>query len=46
MGNFIFGALVGLVIGWNFLKQPVWAKELVDKLIAWIKSLFNKDAKG
>jgi hypothetical protein len=45
MGNFFFGALIGLIVGWNFLKQPVWAKALVDKLITWIKSLVSKDAK-
>lgn len=45
MGNFLVGALIGLIVGWNFLKQPAWAKTLVDKFIAWIKSLVSSDAK-
>ncbi len=24
--------MAGLVIGWNFLPQPSWVKDLVDKL--------------
>ena len=34
IGSFAFGALcfaVGLVIGWNVLPQPQWAKDLYDK---------------
>ena len=27
----------GLVVGWNVLPQPVWAKELYDKIVAKFK---------
>lgn len=29
----IIGTLVGLVVGWNFLPQPEWAKSLVNKIM-------------
>ena len=29
--TFVLGVVVGLLIGWNFLAQPSWAKRLVDK---------------
>lgn len=31
-----FWFAVGLVVGWNFLSQPAWAKSMVDK----VKDLF------
>lgn len=37
MGYFIVGALVGLIVGWNLLPQPAWAKSLWDKLMSKIK---------
>ena len=27
--TFITGILIGLVVGWNFLPQPIWVKNLV-----------------
>ena len=33
MFGFILGAVVGLVVGWNFLPQPQWAKDLVAKIL-------------
>ena len=33
----LFWVVVGLVIGWNVLPQPVWAKGLYDKVAAWFK---------
>ena len=35
--QFILGAIVGLIVGWNLLPQPEWAKELYDKAVAKIK---------
>ena len=37
VGMFIFGAAAGLIVGWNLLPQPEWAKNLWDKLVAKIK---------
>ncbi len=37
MIQFILGIAVGLVIGWNLLPQPVWAKNLWDKVTAKFK---------
>ena len=31
MLGFMMGALVGLVIGWNVLPQPVWVKALYTR---------------
>jgi hypothetical protein len=42
MFNFLFGGFIGLIVGWNFLAQPAWAKTLVDKAVTWVKSLFSK----
>ena len=28
----LVGIAIGLVIGWNFLPQPAWVKENVDKI--------------
>lgn len=28
---------VGIVIGWNVLPQPAWAKNLYDRVIGWFK---------
>jgi hypothetical protein len=32
MIGFILGVVVGLVVGWNFLPQPAWAKRSVDSV--------------
>jgi len=32
MFELIIGAVVGLVVGWNFLPQPQWAQDLVKKV--------------
>ena len=31
----VFG--IGLVVGWNLLPQPVWVKNIWDKIIAKFK---------
>lgn len=31
MIGFVIGALVGLIVGWNFLPQPEWVLKLVNK---------------
>lgn len=31
MFMFIVGLAVGLVIGWNFMEQPTWAKDFFDR---------------
>jgi hypothetical protein len=36
--EFLAGVVVGLLVGWNLLAQPAWAKGLVDK----VKGLFVK----
>ncbi len=40
--EFIVGVIVGLVVGWNFLPQPEWAKNAVDKVWTKVKGLFGK----
>lgn len=35
MTEFIVGAIVGLVVGWNILPQPKWAADIVAKLKFW-----------
>lgn len=32
MLGFLLGTVVGLIVGWNFLPQPVWVK---TKLNEW-----------
>lgn len=32
MLELLIGFAVGVVVGWNFLPQPVWFKEKFDKL--------------
>ena len=32
----VFGA--GLVVGWNLLPQPVWVKEIYDRIASWLTS--------
>lgn len=32
MTGFILCFLIGLIVGWNFLPQPEWVKNLVDKI--------------
>lgn len=34
MARLLIGFVVGLIIGWNILPQPAWAKSLWDKLMA------------
>jgi len=34
MVRLIIGFVVGLIIGWNILPQPAWAKNLWNKLMA------------
>lgn len=29
----VLGFVVGLIVGWNFLPQPTWAKDLMSKLL-------------
>ena len=29
----VLGFAVGLIVGWNFLPQPVWAKNLMSKIL-------------
>lgn len=33
MTTFIIGALLGLIVGWNFLPQPQFVKDLIAKLL-------------
>jgi hypothetical protein len=40
--TFLFGLIVGLIVGWNFLTQPQWVKKLVDKVVTKVKEKFNK----
>jgi len=37
MGKLIFGFIVGLIIGWNILPQPVWVKSLWNKIMSKFK---------
>jgi hypothetical protein len=38
MTNILIGFVIGLIVGWNFLPQPKFIKDLFDKLFAYIKS--------
>jgi len=29
--NLIFGVVIGLLMGWNFLPQPAWVRSLFEK---------------
>jgi len=42
MTSFVLGLVVGLIVGWNFLPQPQWVKNLVDKVVAKISNKFSK----
>ncbi len=43
MVNAIFWFVIGLLVGWNLLKQPVWVKASIDKVVGWVKGLFGGD---
>ena len=32
MVNLAIGFVVGLIVGWNFLPQPIWAQDFIAKL--------------
>lgn len=32
MIEFLIGLVVGLVVGWNLLPQPAWAKNIWNKI--------------
>lgn len=36
MSGMVVGFVLGLVVGWNFLPQPQFVKDLLDKLKAKI----------
>jgi hypothetical protein len=38
--NIVFFAL-GLIVGWNFLPQPQFVKDIVEKIINTIRKLIN-----
>lgn len=42
MTSFVLGLVVGLIVGWNFLPQPQWVKNLVDKVVAKISDKLSK----
>ena len=42
MTSFLFGLVVGLIVGWNFLPQPQWVKNFVDKVVAKVKEKMNR----
>lgn len=33
----IIAGVAGVIVGWTF-PQPQWAKDLQDKVVAWVKS--------
>lgn len=37
LGTLLIGLVIGLIVGWNFLPQPVWVKDALDKIIAKVK---------
>lgn len=37
MSDLFLGIIIGLLVGWNVLPQPVWAKVLWDKAIKAIR---------
>lgn len=30
--------ILGLLVGWNLIPQPVWVKSLIDKAVNWIQN--------
>lgn len=34
---FIIGCIVGLIVGWNLLPQPAWAKGLYERARAKVR---------
>jgi hypothetical protein len=34
--------VIGLIVGWNFLKQPEWSKKTVDLVVEKVKSYISK----
>jgi hypothetical protein len=42
MGALLFGFVVGLVVGWNFIAQPVWFAEFLNKIKEKLFNLANK----
>jgi len=45
MTRLILGFVVGLIIGWNVLPQPQWAKNLWDKLMSKFRKQKPEDEK-
>lgn len=35
MFNLLLGGFIGLMLGWNLLPQPLWAKALWEKVTSW-----------
>jgi hypothetical protein len=33
MTDLLIGVAIGLVVGWNFLPQPQWVKDLWSKIV-------------
>lgn len=42
MLSILFWILVGMFIGWN-VERPEWSRQLQDRVVAWVKQLFNKN---
>lgn len=41
--GFITGLIVGLLVGWNFLKQPEFIRDAVAKATSTVKGWFNRN---
>ncbi|MEY6431429.1 hypothetical protein ABC977_03295 [Thioalkalicoccus limnaeus] len=37
----LFILAIGIIIGWNW-PQPPWARDIQDKVVTWVRSLFSK----
>jgi len=33
MSDLLIGVVIGLVVGWNFLPQPQWVRDLWAKIV-------------
>lgn len=38
----LFWFVIGLIVGWNFIKQPEWVANLIEKGVRYVKDYFQK----
>jgi len=40
--SFLLGLVIGLIVGWNFMEQPTWVKNLVNNIYNKIVEKLSK----